>query len=81
MWGIFLGVTAKKPCDSNESMEGLNWLFSGKKSYERESNKARRNAKAMKQETLALETSSIIHAIKMKWLTMSVGHFRVHCPS
>lgn len=29
----------------------------------------------MKQETLALETSSIIHAIKMKWLTMTVSVF------
>lgn len=29
----------------------------------------------MKQETLALETSAIIRAIKMKWLTMTAGRF------
>lgn len=35
--GIFLrrGNKKKSPCDSKESMKGLNWLFSGKKSYER----------------------------------------------
>lgn len=67
MWVCFLGWTKK-------AMWGLNWLFSGKKSFER-AIKQGGDWKAMKQETLALETSSIIHAIKMKWLTMPVGHF------
>lgn len=78
---IFHGANKKKPCDSKESMNRLNCLFSGKKSYER-AIKQGGEWKAMKQETLALGTSSIIHAIKMKWLTMLVSHFRFllwHC--